>query len=346
MPETDKRRKGNIMNIWNRFKLAIIVVLGALAAGSTIADEKTGREFSELVKEMNQELSSAKVKVERIEEQRLADKKATPEKVLPARAKALRELDKLSRELDRAKDPEVKKELSTQVEKQVFTVAELSTDFLETMKNDVISQDKQLEVIEESLSEVIIKMGRLKKLAAGSGKNGESPELVRYRARKSLRNLAETVEIFAKKHRNAQQWGQIRQTIMLQDAILKRSTVATDKIQKLLDIQQKLYEQVLAQVTIARRGLQTEKEILAQVGLGEIAKSMLRKAAGLLLGNQSITKLGEAAFIKSEVRQQQVLSFLEQDQGGGIYSTATKTTGDSSAAYPAGYKEYLARSVE
>lgn len=336
------------MRTGNRFTIMTILVASALSVGPARADEKTGREFSGLVKEMNQELSTAKIKVEKIEEQRLADKKAAPEKVLPARAKALSELDKLSRELDRTKDPELKKELSKQVEKQVFEVAKLSTDFLETMKNDVISQDKQLEVIEESLSEVIIKMGKLKKLAAAGGKNGESPELVRYRARKSLRNLAETVEIFAEKHRNAQQWGQIRQTIMLQDAILKRSTVATDKIQKLLDIQQKLYEQVLAQVTIARRGLQTEKEILAQVGLGEIAKSMLRKAAGLLLGNQSITKLGEAAFIKSEVRQQQVLSFLEQDQDGGIYSTASKTTGDNSAAstYPTGYKEYLAKSLE
>ena len=322
---------------------AAVICMGAFAH----ADEKTGREFNELVKEMNEELSSAKIKVEKIEEQRLASKKAEPDKVLPARAKALKKLDKLSRELDRAKDPEVKKEIAAQVEKQVLKVAELSTDFLESMKNDVVAQDKQLGVIEESLSEVIMKMGKLKKLAAGTGKNGESPELTRYRARKSLRNLAETVEIFAAKHRNAQQWGQVRQTIMLQDEILRRSTLATDKIQKLLDVQQKLYEQVLAQVTIARRGLQTEKEILAQVGLGEIAKSMLRKAAGLLLGNQSITQVGKAAFVKSEIRQQQVLNFLEQDQDAGVYSVASGgNNATASEGYPTGYKEYLAKNIE
>jgi hypothetical protein len=332
-----------------RYKMKFIAccVAGICMAAAVQADEKTGREFSELVKEMNQELSSAKIKVERIEEARLANKKAAPEKVLPARAEALKKLEKLSRELDRAKDPAVKKEVAAQVETQVLKVAELSTDFLESMKNDVVSQDKQLEVIEESLSEVIMKMGKLKKLAAGNGKNGESPELVRYRARKSLRSLAETVEIFAARHRNAQQWGQVRQTIMLQDAILRRSTIATDKIQKLLEVQQKLYEQVLAQVTIARRGLQTEKEILAQVGLGEIAKSMLRKAAGLLLGNQSITQVGEAAFVKSEIRQQQVLSFLEQDQDAGIYSVASGSNSSSaSAGYPSGYKEYLSKNID
>ncbi len=311
------------------------------------ADERTGREFSELVKELNNDLSTAKQKVEQIEEERLSQKKAAPKKILPERAVALKKLESLSREFDKAKNPEVKKEISTQIEGQVKTVTRLSTDFLESMKNDLVTQDKQLEIIEESLSDVIMKMGKLQRIAA-QDTNGVSPELAKYRARKSLHNLAQMVELFASKHRNAQQWNSVRRTIMLQDAVLKRSTVATDKIQKLLDTQKKLYEQVLAQVTIARRGIESEKKILAQVGLGEIAKSMLRKAAGLLLGNQSITQLGETAFIKSEQRQQQVLDFLEQDQGNGVYGRDSlgESVETSSSALPENYRNYLAKGID
>ena len=116
----------------------------------------------------------------------------------------------------------------------------------------------------------------------------------------------------------------------------------------MLDAQKKLYEQVLAQVTIARRGLQGEREILAQVGLGEVAKSMLRKAAGLLMGNQSINQIGEVAFMKSEQRQQQIMNFLEQDQDGGAYTgtTASENTAKTAIDYPSGYKEYLNSTVK
>ncbi len=334
------------------FKSGMILAVSAGCAvcflsANLQADEKTGREFSELVKELNNDLSTAKQKVEQIEEQRLSQKKVTPGKLLPERAEALKKLETLSKEFDKAKDPEVKKEVSDQIEKQVKTVTKLSTDFLESMKNDLVSQDKQLEIIEESLSDVIMKMGKLQQIAAKDA-SGVSPELAKYRARKSLHNLAQMVELFAEKHRNAQQWNSVRRTIMLQDTILKRSTVATDKIQKLLDTQKKLYEQVLAQVTIARRGIESEKKILAQVGLGEIAKSMLRKAAGLLLGNQSITQLGETAFIKSEQRQQQVLDFLEQDQGNGAYGTGTvgESVETSSSAISDDYRNYLAQGVK
>jgi hypothetical protein len=336
------------MNKQLKFGIIAVVIGGSICFSSNIfADEKTGREFSELVKELNQELNTAKQKVEKIEEQRLAQKKSNPVKVLPARAEALEKLDKLSKRFDNEKSTETKKKLSKEIEGQVLKVAELSTDFLESMKNDLLSQDKQLEIIEESLSDVIIKMGKLQKLAV-KGNGNVSPELTKYRARKSLFNLAQMVELFAEKHKNAQQWSAVRRTIMLQDAILRRSTLATDKIQKLLDAQKKLYEQVLAQVTIARRGLQSEKEILAQVGLGEIAKSMLRKAAGLLLGSQSITQIGEAAFVKSEIRQQQILTFLEQDQDGGLYTgmSSGATNQTASVNYPKGYKEYLAKGID
>ncbi len=326
--------------------LAVVAVASGLAS-EVRADEKTGREFRELVNSVNQNLSTAKDKIKAIELRRESQRKANPVKVLPARAAALRELEKLSKQFDQAKLPEEKEALSNQIENQVLKVTELGTDFLESMKNDLISQDTQLEIVEESLSDVVMKMGKLQNLAQKS-ESGASPELENFQARKSLYNLAQTVELFAGKHRDAQQWEAIRRTIMLQDAILRRSNLATDKIQELLSAQKKLYEQVLAQVVIARRSLQGEKEILAQVGLGEIAKSMLRKAAGLLLGNQSITQLGEVAFLKSEERQQQVLNFLEQDQDSGLYNglNSGKSSPDTVGGFPSGYKAYLANGIQ
>lgn len=232
------------------------------------------------------------------------------------------------------------------MENKVLEVSQLSTDFLESMKNDLQSQDRQLEVVEYSLSDIVLKMNKLKKIV-NEKNNGTSPEAARIKARSNLHKLAQMVEIFAAKHKNAQQWSHIRRTIMLQDKILKRGSLATDTIQKMLNDQQQIYEQVLAQVSIARRALQSEKDIIAQVALGEVAKSMLRKAAGLLVGNENIAQIGQSAFIQSEQRQQQIMSFLEQDQEEGIYTGIDMSTSGVSGAelYPDGYQEYLASGV-
>jgi hypothetical protein len=330
----------------NLTSLTIIAFFITMLIGySSIADEKTGREFSELINELNNELSSAKEKVEVIEEKRIQQQKTEPVNILPERAKALKQLETYSREMDRAKKPELKKEYAKKVEDQIFKVSELSTDFIESMKNDLTAQSQQLDIIEDSLSHVIMKMDKLKVLAKNN-LGGEDSEVVKLRARKSLHNLAQMVELFAQKHKNAQQWQHVRKTIMLQDKILKRGTAATDTIQGMLDNQQKIYEQVLAQVSIAGRALESEKEILAQVSLGEIAKTMLRKASGLLLGNNNITQIGEAAFIQSEQRQQSIMDFLEQDRDQGFYTGIdSSVTASESTGLPDGYSDYLNKNI-
>lgn len=322
--------------------ICITTMVSLISISSVYAEEKTGREFNELVKEMNNELSNAKHKVEMIEENRQAQKKVNPSKVLPERAMALKELENLKEQMDKESSVAQKKILENKVENKVLEISQLSTDFIESMKNDLQSQDQQLEVVEESLSGVVLKMNKLKKLVY-KGQNGNNPEAARLKARKNLHKLAQMVELFASKHKNALQWSHVRRTIMLQDKILKKGSLANDTIQNMLNDQQQIYEQVLAQVSIARRALQSEKEILAQVALGEIAKSMLRKAAGLLVGNESIAQIGETAFVQSELRQQQVMSFLEQDQNEGMYTGIDMNSSNSPGGhtFPDGYNEYL-----
>lgn len=322
--------------------ICITTMVSLISISSVYAEEKTGREFNELVKEMNNELSNAKQKVEMIEENRQAQKKVNPSKVLPERAMALKELENLKEQMDKESSVAQKKILENKVENKVLEISQLSTDFIESMKNDLQSQDQQLEVVEESLSGVVLKMNKLKKLVY-KGQNGNNPEAARLKARKNLHKLAQMVELFASKHKNALQWSHVRRTIMLQDKILKKGSLANDTIQNMLNDQQQIYEQVLAQVSIARRALQSEKEILAQVALGEIAKSMLRKAAGLLVGNESIAQIGETAFVQSELRQQQVMSFLEQDQNEGMYTGIDMNSSNSPGGqtFPDGYNEYL-----
>ncbi|MCP4177150.1 MAG: hypothetical protein GY756_05225 [bacterium] len=330
-----------------KIKLCIsLIVFGVSISGNLFAEERTGREFNELIKEMNNELNTARQKVETIEEKRLEKKSANPVKVLPERKQALKDLESLKTKMDKSKTPNEKKLIAQKMETKILKISELSTDFIGSMKNDLVSQDQQLEVIEETLSDVILKMDKLRKLVKGNLK-GTSPELARFKARKSLQNLAQMVEVLADKQKNTQQWSHVRKTIMLQDKILRRGTLATDTIQKMLNNQQNVYEQVLAQVTIARQALQSEKEILAQVALGEIAKSMLRKAAGLLVGNSTITQIGESAFIQSEKRQQQIMNFLEQDQEEGVYTGVALNNGSniSGSIQPDGYSDYLNETI-
>ena len=325
----------------NRVACVIVVLMIFLSAG-LYADEKTGREFNELIKEMNDELTTAKEKVEKIEEQRIAQNNINPAKIIPERANALKELEKFKKEMDKEQNPARKKELEKQVENKVLLVSQLSTDFVESMKNDLQSQDQQLEIIEESISDIIMKMDKLRGMVQTNIK-GSSPEEARLKARKSLHSLAQMVEVLATKHKNAQQWTHVRRTIMLQDRILQKGSFSTKAIQKMLDAQQNVYEQVLAQVSVARRAIMSEKEILTQVALGEVAKSMLRKAASLLVGNESITQVGETAFVQSEERQQHIMSFLEQDQSEGVYTgiDMNVSLGNGPGSFPDGYQSYI-----
>ena len=70
---------------------------------------------------------------------------------------------------------------------------------------------------------------------------------------------------------------------------------------------------------------------------------MLRKAASLLVGNESIAQVGETAFVQSEVRQQHIMSFLEQDQSEGVYTgiDMNVSTGNDSSSFPDGYQDYI-----
>ena len=321
---------------------AALISASIFICGNTRADEKTGREIKEVLGDLTQELNVAQQKVAKIEEERLSKKNADLKNLLPERAKALKDLEKLSDKYRDEETPEKRKELSKQIENKIMKTSELGTDFVESMKNDLVYQDKELAIIQETLSGVILKM---EKLAALTSKNGKSvsTESARLGARRSLQNLARMVEVFATQHHNNQQWGSIRQTIMLQDKLLRQSSVANNKVQQMLDNQRQIYEQVLSQVVIARRGLQAEKQTLAQITIGDLAKFILRKTANLNLGNQSVLKIGKIAFQDSVARQQELEKYISQDQDIGL-SPASGGSVATRTAYtdvPMDYENYL-----
>ena len=327
-------------------KKQITLILIALAAvntffcGNVYADEKTGREIREVLGDLTQELNAAQEKVAKIEKERLVQKSTVAKNLLPERAKALKDLEKLSDKYHGEKSPDARKELSKQIESKILKTSELGTDFVESIKNDLVYQDKQLAVIQETLSGVILKMDKLSVLTKKNNK-GISTKTAKLRARKSLHNLAKMVEVFATKRHNTRQWGAIRQTIMLQDKLLRNNSLAQNKIQLMLANQQKLYEQVLAQVIVARGGLRAEKQTLLQITIGDLAKFILRKTANLHLGNQSVLKIGKVAFQDSLDRQRKLENYMSQDQDIGLSPTGDISTQTASSDAPANYQNYL-----
>lgn len=187
-------------------------------------------------------------------------------------------------------------------------------------------------------------MDKLAKLTKENNK-GISTTSAKLRARKSLHNLAKMVEVFATKHHNTQQWGAIRQTIMLQDKLLRNNSLAHNKIQLMLDNQQKLYEQVLAQVIVARGGLRAEKQTLLQITIGDLAKFILRKTANLHLGNQSVLKIGKVAFQDSLNRQRKLESYMSQDQDIGLSMNDGVSSQTASSDAPVDYQNYLNNTI-
>ena len=318
-----------------------VVGLGFMLTGGAFADEVTGREFSDLVKDLNKELNEARTKVEQLEQRQSEGTSVDIRKVIPARAKSLRELRGLTESFDSAKDQTQKKALSVKIERKVLDVAKHSADFLEGMKNKMLNQDKQLEVIEESLASVVFKMDKLQKLASSKMASGNPNDAKRLKeeAKNNLRRTAKMVEMLAAKTGKQQQWKSVRQTIALQYQLLQRNNVSNNKILELLDGQKRVYEMVLAQISIARQSIAGERRVLAQIALGEVAKSLLRKAAGLLLGNYRIEDIGVAAVEQSTTRQKDLLAFLKQEEyESDSYGSISE---DTSADYPMGYEDLL-----
>ncbi len=325
--------------------LAALTAVNTFFCGAAFADERTGREIKEVLGDLTQELNVAQEKVAKIEKARLAQKNANAKNLLPERAQALKDLEKLSDKYHGADSPEVRKELAKKIESKILRTSELGTDFVESIKNDLVFQDKQLAVIQETLSGVILKMDKLAVLTKKNNK-GISTKDAKLRARKSLHNLARMVEVFATKHHDAQQWGAIRQTIMLQDKLLRNNSLAHNKIQLMLENQQKLYEQVLAQVIVARKGLQAEKQTLVQITIGDLAKFILRKTANLHLGDQSVLKIGKVAFQDSLERQRKLESYMSQDQDIGLTMADGVSSQTAAADVSKDYQDYLNSSIK
>lgn len=325
---------------------AVIILFGAVQG--VRADEKTGREINEIVRDLNRGLTEAREKVERLEEERSQRSVRDSSEILPERAAALEKLEESSEALDEEEDPEARKSLADEVDRRVLEVAALSADFLENQKEDLLAEDEQMRVVETALAEAILKMERLHKLTclADAAHDPEGKHETEVQARRELQNVAHMVEMLAPGSGNPKRWHSVRQTIALQNAILHRATVDNSPLYQILGRQKEVYEQALAQICTARQGIAAERELLAQISLGEVARSLVRKAARLLLGSTGISEIGAAAMAKSERRQQDVLAFLNQEEAAGPGSSNLGDYTDSSGQMPAGYAEFLNETIE
>ncbi len=320
---------------------ATIMATGIALAGMTgFADEKTGREFSELVRDMNKELAAAKVQVRKIDEAHRNRYPTKPKAILPKRKTSLEALRKLSKDLAETEDVAKRKALENQVQDQVIKVAEISADFLEYNKDELINQDKQMAIMENALANVILKLDRMTALTASTNaKDKDQFKRERIEARRELQSMARIVEMFAKKSPKSYHWQGVRQTILLQDAVLRKSMAGNGKLTEMLAIQKQVYEQTHAQIALARQGIAEERKLLSQIALGEVARSMLRKAAGLLLGDFRVENVGMAALSQSEGRQKSLMAFLDQDyeiETGGV-----EARNDNKNGVPEGYDSFL-----
>ncbi|MFA7185286.1 MAG: hypothetical protein WC082_10350 [Victivallales bacterium] len=325
---------------------AILTAANVFFQADVRADEKTGREIKEVLGDLTEELNAAQQKVAKIEEERINHKNAAAQNLLPERAQALKDLEKLSTRYHEEKAPAERTKLAKQIESKILKTSELGADFVETIKNDLVYQDKQLAVIQETLSGVILKMEKLALLTAQNNK-GVSAQDAKPRARQSLQNLAKMVEVLAKKHNNSQQWGSVRNTIMLQDKLLRYNSLAQGKIELMLENQKKLYEQVLSQVIVARGGLKAERQTLLQITISDLAKFILRKTANLHLGNQSVLQIGKIAFQDSVVRQQKLESYMNQDQDIGLTINSGEDVSSQTASSDVSseYEKYLSSNI-
>ncbi|MBT3380820.1 MAG: hypothetical protein HN742_14320 [Lentisphaerae bacterium] len=326
--------------------MAILMALVGLIglANNVRADERTGRQISELVSDLNRGLTEARKKVEKLETERREARDAHAGDVLPERKAALERLAETSKALDEEKDPEEKLALSEELDGRLLEVGTLSADYLEAMKDELLGEDEQMRIIDEALSDAILKMGKLQSLTAEAG-GEQSPRQRREakrRARRELQSVARMVEMLAPKTGSKKRWNSVRRTIAMQNALLKRATLDHAELRTILADQQAVYEQAQAQISLARQGITEERDILQQVALGEVARSLVRKAARLMLGTCRVEDIGATAFLSAERRQQSLFDFLEQEEGRDLDGSGA---GGADSDEPNGYGDFLNEAI-
>ncbi|NQZ58207.1 MAG: hypothetical protein HRT88_12180 [Lentisphaeraceae bacterium] len=231
-----------------------------------------------------------------------------------------------------------RKAYSRQVEEKVVRVSEISADYLTGMKIGLNNQDKQMKLMEEVLSGIIYKLDKLHELAEKRGTSSKSDKEIA-ETKNKIKSMAHMVEMLSQATPQTQRWKGVRQTLVLQNAMLKRSKINGDKLRQRLKSQKQSYEQALAQISEARMRLETDKQLLAELALGEVAQSSLRQVAGLLLGNMNIGNIGENILAKSEKRQESLLQFLDQGENGG--GSSLDVSEDIDDEHPTGFAELL-----
>jgi len=257
-------------------KTKLIVML--IIAGNIVY---AGQENSKLFKELDQAINSARLNMEKIDAELPRSSKVNIADIIKGRAKTLKEFGELYKSFKLAKSSSIKKILLIEMRQKNFQIMKYNTVFFKFMKNDLITQDKQLEVIEDALPSIIKEMDKINKLAKKANDEIDF-ELVKYPVRKKLRNFAEILETFSKKYPKTN-CNILRRSIMIQDIILQRASSASDKIKKILAIQSIFYRQLLLELTVARQGLKREKKVTEQVQLCEKVNSISREASILSL---------------------------------------------------------------
>ena len=313
--------------------------ISSMFFGATIhAQEKTGGQFQELIQEMNDEISAARKKIEVLDAERARSQQAIPKDALTKRKKALKDLEQSVEKMNAADNENERKAYSRQVEEKVVRVSEISADYLTGMKIGLNNQDKQMKLMEEVLSGIIYKLDKLHELAEKRGTSSKSDKEIA-ETKKKIKSMAHMVEMLSQATPQTQRWKGVRQTLVLQNAMLKRSKINGDKLRQRLKSQKQSYEQALAQISEARMRLETDKQLLAELALGEVAQSSLRQVAGLLLGNMNIGNIGENILAKSEKRQESLLQFLDQGENGG--GSSLDVSVDIDDEHPTGFAELL-----
>ena len=276
------------------------------------ATERTGGQFHELIQEMNDEISQARTKIDKINLARQQNIPKTSTKILKERRQKLKQLDLAVQTMNKAKTEKERRDFSMKVEEQITGLSEVSASYLQRMKAGLISEDKQMALMSDVLSGIIYKLDKLDELAKSKSIRKDKDKVAK--EKKQIKSMANMVDMLSLNIPNSKRWNGVRKTLVMQNRLLKQSQITGDKLRQRLKTQKEAYQQALAQVAIARQKIIGDKQTLAQIALGEIAQGSLRRAAALLVGSMNIESLGPKMIEKSEARQASLVEFLDQTE--------------------------------
>lgn len=282
-----------------------------LAMRAVGAENPSARKFQEITRDINKDVNTVKSNLDKVKNEHLKNtvtKQQTDDQV-KFRKEAVNELVAARNLYKENTNQENEMRLRGAINEYVKN----SNNLYENLKSRILYNEKTVNIVSDGLAKIIMKMKKLETLANTMDKNSPDLKKLQVTIKQQMKSTLDIVGQFAHKGSlSERQHARIKKAIAMQYRHFKKQNVRWRKAYSHIGEERERYEHVLGQLQIVKRELELEKNLLASMIDNDIARSLLLKLSGALIGNGSISdvasnmlaEIDQRVKVSGEIRKQ------------------------------------------